>query len=98
MMATRVVCACDRRRQAQADGDLLYWPSARGWMFPDLPLRKMDARARYYAYGVRGEFEHADHTGEPFVFELCPWCGHELPGVPAIIKWRPQADGGEDGG
>lgn len=96
-VATRIICSCDKRRLAQANGELLYVAEMRGWMFTDLPRRFMDARARYYAYGERAQYAHADHSGEPFVFELCVFCGHELPGVPTIMKWREQADG-EDGG
>lgn len=92
-VATRIICSCDRRRQAQASGELIYWEVARGWVFTDLPKRQMDARAKYYAFIDRSEYDHDDHSGEPFVFELCVFCGHEMPGTPSIVKWKPQADG-----
>lgn len=85
---TRVLCACDRRRHAQLLGDFVRLPHQRAWMFTDEASRRaMSSRARYYAFSVRAEYPHRDHTGEPYTWITCPFCQHELPGtedVPAV--------------
>lgn len=93
MAAPRIVCCCQRRRDAQSDAAFLYWPEAQGRYFPELPLRKMSPVAHFRAFIDRSEYAHEDHSGEPFVFELCPFCGHELPGVPHL---RRASDGFSD--
>lgn len=79
---TRTLCACDRRRAAQLLGDFVGLPHQRAWAFTDGAChRAMSAKARYYAFGERAEYPHKDHTGEPFLWVSCPFCGHELPGT-----------------
>ena len=47
-----------------------------GYVFRDGPYRRFTqseaAKWRAIYYGVE------DHTGEPMVFTVCPWCGGEL--------------------
>ena len=50
-----------------------------GWVFFDVPTRTMSRHARFRALVDRSEYEHTDHTGEPYVYEVCPFCGHDLP-------------------
>lgn len=45
-----------------------------GWIFRDGPYRQASwkdwNRARYY--GIE------DHTGQPYIWVSCPWCGKDL--------------------
>jgi hypothetical protein len=68
-----------------------------GWTFCDVPTRTMSKAAHYYAFIDRSEYTHEDHSGEPFVYHVCPWCGNDLPGVEWEGPLGPfsQGDGGE---
>lgn len=92
-MATFRLCCCDPRLDAQLDAVFIYLPLRRAWAFTDGSYRSMSAKARYYALIDRSEFHHVDHTGEPFAWESCPWCGCDLPGVEMYFGPVTQADG-----
>ena len=70
------------------DGLFLPAKTLGGWVWIDAPLRHLTFLARFYNEGT------PDHTGEPFVFVDCPFCGGVLP-VPLTDDWRLD---GEDGG
>ena len=44
-----------------------------GWVFKDGPYRTLTWRAVYYSDG-----RTPDHTGQPYVWVSCPWCGRDL--------------------
>ena len=92
---TRTECRCDARLAALHNGDFIYWPHSRAWVFTDGPFRAMSPAARYYAFVDRAEFKHEDHAGELYTWVDCPFCGHALPNTHAPrIVW-PRPDGGE---
>lgn len=93
-MATWSMCLCDARLHAQLNGELIFLPSRKAWCFTRGERRTMSAKARYMAFAERSEYKHRDHTGEPITLECCPWCGHDLPGVPVMA----QADGDQGEG
>lgn len=86
------ICTCTKRLTVQAAGEFVYEPHHRAWVFTgeDAPRRALSWRARYYLED--GE----DHTGEPYRWHCCPFCGSSLPNthdLPTTI-WPPS---GEDG-
>jgi hypothetical protein len=90
-MATLGACMCMKRYRSQLRGDFVRTPE--GWRFTAGPSRAMSAKARYYAFADRGEFPHEDHTGEPYYWTTCPFCGGDLPGSAGWGPPSPQADG-----
>lgn len=55
------------------------------WEIPaDLP-RRMGWRARFYA--KQRNQNYIDHSGDPYAWFSCPWCGGDLPEVE--VKPRP---------
>ena len=71
------LCACKDRYHAMCCGEFLWSEIVGGWMFVDAPVRTMSWRTRYLA-NERGHIPD-DHTGEPYRWYDCPWCGRELP-------------------
>jgi hypothetical protein len=65
-------CRCDARGEAMRRGDFL--PLTAGWVFPHDPPRVATDAWRSKYHGT------ANHTGEPYVWRECPFCGHALPG------------------
>jgi hypothetical protein len=57
-----------------------------GWVFREGPYRMATWRARYYGM--------EDHSGEPFSFVSCPFCGGELPPPPDDEGLHGSEDGG----
>lgn len=82
-------CACRERKEAAARAEFFEWVEREGWVFTDGPLRSLTRGANYW----KEERYIEDHSGEAFVFTVCPWCGCDLP----LTKPEPQATG-EDGG
>ena len=70
-------CSCKARYHAMAQGEFLWSDMAGGWVFVDLPTRNVNWRTRYIA-GEQGRVIE-DHTGEPYTWHDCPFCGFELP-------------------
>lgn len=91
MQVTRRLCLCDERCQARDDKRFVYSGPHQGWIFTTGPRRTMTAKARYLG-STRPGF--VDHSGDPVVFEVCPFCGGDLPMTQPHYG---QADG-EDGG
>lgn len=77
-----------------ADGSFLLSFTLEGWIFADGPMRKMSPMAAYYA-NERGVM---NHTGEPFVWVTCPWCGLDLPQPDTGLIWRSIQGDGDDSG
>lgn len=73
-------CRCQARQAAQRTAFFLYSVHFGGWVFPDDARRVTFAKERW-----RGTT--ADHSGEPYVWHACPWCGGDL-----------EDDGQADGG
>lgn len=72
------------------DGWFLYAPDRDGWIFTDGPIRTMSPLAAFYG-GERGV---DNHTGEPYSWTCCPFCGLDLPKPSFDIVWHDdQADG-----
>lgn len=68
-------CSClDRERAMEADS-FQYISAYDGWCFLDGPRRRMSSIALSLA-ATRGV---DNHSGEPFVWHDCPFCGGELP-------------------
>lgn len=88
-------CECEERKTAVRDGTMLYRPDRDGWMFTDIPIRRMSPMAAYFA----GERGGENNTGEPYIYIVCPWCSEDLPRPTFDIVWNPndQGDGGSDG-
>lgn len=85
-------CGCEERIAAQKDGWFVYVYDRDGWVFTDGPMRRMSTLAAYYA-SERGV---ENHTGEPFVWHCCCFCGLDLPTPDHDAKWLPdngQGDG-----
>lgn len=70
---TTTFCRCDERTSAHLRGEFQWSYTRNSWYFPDV-TRQQTWRARYYNEGT------ADHTGEPYEYFDCPWCGNVLPG------------------
>lgn len=81
-------CECRTRVEAERYGAFLYAPDRSGWIFVDDKLRRASSAGA--ARGVE------NHDGEPYVWECCPWCGHDLRPPRFDIVWIPddQGDGG----
>lgn len=84
---------CAERRDAMAAGTFLYDHTRQGWVSTDTPLRRPTMRARWLA------IKHGapDTDGEPFLWQLCPFCFHELPDLtpPAQADGASYGDGPE---
>lgn len=52
-----------------------------GWVFRDGPYRRLDDNAKWKATYYDQEMP-TDHTGEPFSWVTCPYCGRDLPEPP----------------
>ena len=52
-----------------------------GWVFRDGPYRKLDDLAKWKAAYYEEEAP-TDHTGEPYAWVTCPFCGRDLPPPP----------------
>lgn len=76
---TRSICCCDDRHFARFRGEFVFMERWAGWVFVEGPTRRMSPAAKYFALIDRSQFDHHDHTGEPFVWLTCPWCGGDLP-------------------
>lgn len=61
------------------------------WEIPGTLSRYMSYQARYYAE-QRGAYE--DHTGDPYGWHDCPFCGGETEPLPAKVLPRGDATGG----
>jgi hypothetical protein len=86
------VCGCRERRDAFKDGWFIYAPDRDGWIFTDGPIRERTRAALYYG-PERGV---DDHSGEPFVWQCCPFCGEDLPDQRHDMVWHDdQGDGAE---
>ena len=83
-----LVFCCEDARRAYRDRVLVWEAVVRGWTLTDIPLRKMTHQAQYHA-SERGNY--ADHSGEPYRFDLCPFCAGDLPYGHALLT------GGDDG-
>lgn len=78
--------ACRRRTAAMRAREFVYDWDHKGWTFITGDLRAMSPQARYFALVERGEqFPHTDHTGEPYLFESCPFCGGLLPDLATLM-------------
>lgn len=53
---------------------MLYRPDRDGWMFTDIPIRRMSPMAAYFA----GERGGENNTGEPYIYIVCPWCSERF--------------------
>jgi hypothetical protein len=79
---------CEGRLRAVIEERFLPAKSLGGWVWLDAPLRQMNWRVKYMHEGM------PDHSGEPFVFRECVFCGGTLP-EPPDDDWCIE---GEDGG
>lgn len=63
-----------------------------GWVFRDGPFRELNDNAKWKAvYYDRPE--PTDHTGEPYAWVDCPFCGRSLPEPPDNEGLEDPADG-----
>jgi hypothetical protein len=81
---------CDDREQAERNGEFAYIAYYEGWCFTDGPLRRVSTLAR--SNGVLRGVEL--HSGEPYAWLDCPFCGAALP-IPKDDLPTFQADGGD---
>lgn len=68
---------CKGRLIAMQVGAFVYSHDApKGWIFVEGAAREWLGQAKWSAvvYGT------PDHTGEPFTWSTCPWCGRDLDG------------------
>lgn len=71
MLELSDLCICLERLVAVGRGDFFCLAEKGGWAFVDGPFRSRTMR------GVLNETE--DHTGEPYLYHACPFCGAVLP-------------------
>lgn len=90
---TTRICFCPQRLNAMGSNTFRFSHQWGGWYLTDAPTRSMSSRTRYMVYAERNDGAHEDHTGEPTVFQECPWCQHTLPGC---LDDTSQADGEGD--
>lgn len=65
---------CDGRVDAMRRGDFVWNRDLKGWVDVTRPKREcLTDRYRLSYYGME------DHTGEPYVWHDCPYCGSALP-------------------
>ena len=83
-------CLCAKRLAAQAQGEFVFLPHAKAWVFTgeDVPRRALTWRARYYLKD--GE---PDHTGEPYHWTCCPFCGGELETRRSVVDRIRESEG-----
>jgi hypothetical protein len=74
-MANALVCDCAERHAAERRGEFLYLAFVHGWVFDGGPFRTMTPAGRYFRF----ERDVEDHTGEPYSWVTCPFCGFDLP-------------------
>ena len=74
MDVCRSICFCQRRIDAMTANEFRWSHELRGWYFLEA-----ERRAPHYP-------ATSDTRGFPYVFECCPFCGHDLPGVPAVTS------------
>lgn len=82
------LCLCRARISAERAGRFLYrFAEPVGWCFADDPPRTTTFEKAYRA--------EQNHNGEPFIWDLCPFCGREMipPPNPYQRTWN-----GEEGG
>lgn len=90
-------CRCDRRTQDEATGTTRWSRAFGGWVMSDVPTRtrRMSWGTYEQVWLDQGIKTPPDHTGEPFIWEVCVYCGGDLP-VRKEGEQRPhptQADG-----
>jgi len=68
-------CTCKERYRAMSRGEFLYSGQHDAWFFPDMRFRSMSVAALYFA----SERGIDDHSGQPYLWHCCPWCGADLP-------------------
>lgn len=61
---------CSERLLAIVEDQFGPAKSLGGWVFRDGPFRLATWRARYYGM--------EDHSGQPYVYVTCPFCGRDL--------------------
>ena len=67
---------CPDRVLAMQLGQFVYSHDApKGWIFVESSVREWLGAAKW-----NGGYAQTDHTGEPFTWTTCPWCGRELSG------------------
>jgi hypothetical protein len=66
-------------------------PLTAGWVFPHDPPRVATDAWRSKYHGT------ANHTGEPYVWRECPFCGHALPGCGSMGEKRKDAPADPEG-
>jgi hypothetical protein len=81
-------CDCRARHEATRTEGFVEITDLGGWCFVDGPIRWVSTRAQYF----QGERGIENKTGEPFVWECCPFCGLDLP-MTARPSWRIDATG-----
>ena len=74
-MADRTQCACDARKAVQDAGEFAMAWEVGGWVFIRDPSRWVRDSWKNSYHGTE------NHDGEPYVWSVCPFCGHPLPHV-----------------
>lgn len=69
----RPEACCDGRRLAVRSGEMYFDFERGGWVSVLNPLRSATWEAVYKS--------EQNHNGEPYLLELCPYCGSELPAL-----------------
>lgn len=77
--------ACAPFYFARAKGEIVQNKDDGHWELPADPTRRMGWRAVFYAKQRSQDF--TDHSGDPYGWIACPWCGGDLPAVE--VKARP---------
>lgn len=67
---------CPERLWAVVHNEFGPAKSLGGWIFREGPFRALGDLVKWRAvyYGQ----EQVDHSGEPYVWVTCPWCGRDL--------------------
>lgn len=89
---TACVPTCKERQAAMCDEVFLPAKSLGGWIFIDGPYRQLADLIKWKNIYFGNELE--DHSGKPYVWIVCPFCGGDLP---APLMDYDESDG-EDGG
>src|SRR5688500_4276305 len=82
---------CDLRRDAELNGEMYWDNELRGYVYTDIPPRRVSFRARYY-----GNERTGLHDGEPYVLERCPFCSVSLPDLQSIADATCDGGGGAE--
>jgi hypothetical protein len=64
---------------ARAKGEIVQNTGDGYWEIPADQPRRMGWKARYFARERNQDF--TDHSGDPYAWFACPWCGGDLPPV-----------------